>query len=115
MSNPQLIEVEAAGITANEMLLAKNAAEILHKHYPGHLWAVNVAESRLEVRNLYLSGEWGFILRIPDFYSASDWDKQILRAGGEILERYRQARGRVDEASIHQLPTDFAGRHKPEL
>jgi len=107
--------VDSPQLAINEFFLAKNAAEMLHKHYPGHLWAVAVDGYFLDVRNLYLDGRWGFRLAIPKFYSSSDWDKQVVRAGGEILERYRQRRARADEAALHNLPTNFAGLHKPEL
>jgi hypothetical protein len=107
--------IEGSQFKANELMLAKHAAELLHKHYPGHLWGVNVEGPFLDVRNFYLAGEWGFRLSIPAIYSASELDARIMRAGGEILERYRQRRGAVDEASVHTLTTDFAGRHKPEL
>ena len=106
--------VESPQLAVNEFFLAKNAAEILHKHYPGHLWAVAVDGYFLDVRNLYLSGNFGFRLSIPAIYSSSELDKRILRAGGEILERYRQRRAHADEASLHSLPTNFAGRHTPE-
>jgi len=107
--------VEATTLSGNEFFLAKNAAEVLHKHYPGHLWAVNVDGGLMDVRNLYLSGNWGFRLSIPAIYSSSELDKRIMRAGGELLERYRQRRAQADEAAIHTLTTDFAGRHKAEI
>jgi hypothetical protein len=106
--------IDSPQIAVQEFFLAKNAAEMLHKHYPGHLWAVAVDGPFLDVRNLYLSGDWGFRVSIPTFYSASEWDKQVMRAGGELLERYRQTRGHATD-NIHTLPTDFSGRHKPEL
>ena len=40
--------------------------------------------------------------------------KKVLRAGGELLERYRQRRGKADDAALFLLPTDFAGLHKPD-
>jgi hypothetical protein len=107
--------VESPQISVLEFNLCKNAAELLHKHYPGHLWAVSINGSVLDVRNLFLSGEWGFRLHVPAIYSSSDWDKRIITAGGEILERYKHRRGVVHEGHIHDLPTDFSGRHKPEL
>lgn len=107
--------VESPQLTANEFFLAKNTAETLHKHYPGHLWAVTVDGFFLDVRNLYLDGRWGFRLSIPAIYSSSELEKRVLRAGGEILERYRQSRGAANEASIHDLPVNFAGLHKPDL
>lgn len=102
-------------LAANEYFLAKNAAEVLHKHYPGHLWGVSVCESVLDVRNMALAGNWGFRLTIPAIYSISDWDKQIMRAGGALLEHYKQRRGQVDWRAITELPVDFAGNHKPDV
>ncbi len=104
--------VEAANITINELFLAKRAAEQLHTKYPGHLWAVSIDGSFLDVRNMALSGNWGFRVSLREMYSASDWDKKIMRAGGELLERYKQRRGVIDVASILALPTNFAGRHQ---
>lgn len=106
--------VESPQLAVNEFFMAKNAAEKLHACYPGHLWAVSIDGAFLDVRNLYLSGEWGYRLKIPQLYSSSEWDKQIMRAGGELLERYRQARSHATD-NILLLPTDFSGRHKPEL
>jgi hypothetical protein len=37
-----------------------------------------------------------------------------MRAGGELLERYRQRRAHADEAALHTLPTNFAGLHTPD-
>jgi len=36
--------------------------------------------------------------------------KEVMKAGGEILERYHLARGRFKEDEYDQLHTDFAGR-----
>ena len=113
MSN--LILTDAPEITVNEFYLAKHAAELLHRHYPGYLWTVNVNQGVLDVRNLNLDGQWGFTIKHVQSYSASDLDKKVMRAGGEILERYRQRRGTIDEAAILALPVNFAGRHSPEL
>lgn len=105
-----LILTDAPQITANEYLLAREAAEALHQHYPGYLWAVNVNGSVVDIRCLNLSGMWGYTLHIPAIYSASEWKKMVMRAGGEILERYRQRRGQFDEQRVREAPRDFAGR-----
>jgi hypothetical protein len=107
--------VDSPSITANEMVLARTVAEKLNKCYPGHLWATSIDGGRLIVKNLYLSGEWGFVIRLPDIYSISSLEHDVMRAGGELLERYRQRRGAMSIGDIADLPTDFAGRHKPEL
>lgn len=103
---------DAPDIPANDMLTAKNMAEVLHRHYPGHLWGVNCdgRTGMIYIRNLSLSGEMGFKLKMPDIYSASDLDKEVMRAGGEILERYRLSRGKFDAAQHAGLKQDFAGR-----
>lgn len=98
-------------IAANEMVIAREMADTLHTAYPGHLWAVNVdrANGVAHVRNLALSGKWGFVLRLPEMYSASEMGAQVKRAGGEILERYRMRRGAMDWDKYDELKTDVAG------
>lgn len=113
MSNEML--TAEPGLSTNEMLMAKRVAEKLHTTYPGHLWAVDVQGSLINVRDLYLSGLWGFTLSIPSIYSSSELDRQVVLAGGELLERFKQRRGAVDAASINSLPVGFDGHHKPEL
>ena len=61
-------------VAANEMVIARDMADILHNAYPKHIWAVNVdrAGGVAHVRNLALSGQWGFVIKLPDVYSASE-------------------------------------------
>lgn len=99
-------------INANDLIMSKTIAEALHAHYPGHLWAIT-CEGRtglITIRDLYLSGQYGYVLKIGDVFSISDLVKRSILAGGEILERFKLARGRFDEAAYHQLPTNFAGQ-----
>lgn len=106
-----------AGPTARELLLAKQSFDVLDRSYPGHLWGISVNERQgiADIRNFGLSGQWGYRLKLSDHYTASDWDKQVQRAGGEILERYRVARKRADDEAIAHMPVDFAGRHKADF
>ncbi len=104
-------------IAANDMVMAKEMADALHTAYPGHLWAVTCdgKSGMADVRNLFLSGQWGFRLHLKAIYSGSEFKREVLRAGGELLERYRLSRGRFMEAEYHNLATDFAGRLKADL
>jgi len=104
---------EKAFASFNDMHLAQQVAESLNKRYPGHLWAVAIPENQgiIQVRDLMLSGEWGFIIKLSDFASASELDKLAMRYGGELLERYNVARRGTNQAEIAMLPTDFSGRH----
>jgi hypothetical protein len=102
---------ETASSTANDHITAKTMADALDNHYPGHLWAVSADSSTglCTIRDLLLSGQMGCVLKIPAIYSASSFQADVIRAGGEILERYRLSRGRLDEAQYAGLKTNFAG------
>ena len=90
----------------NELLLSKKVGEHLNKHYPGHLWAVHVRGGVVMVQNLLLSGKWGFILKEKDL----DPDlKMVMRAGGELLERYNVSRGRLSNASMANVKKSNTG------
>ena len=90
----------------DDMGLAKRVGEALHKHYPGHLWAVTCEGEKgiATVRNMMLSGNWGFILKLTDVYDDPGM-KRVIRAGGEILERFRVSRAKVNHERIEELPT----------
>jgi hypothetical protein len=105
------IATDAPDINANDYVMSMNMANTLHQHYPGHLWAVTCDGTKgiATVRNLGLSGKWGFVLKLKDHSTASDWDKRIVRAGGELLERYRLTRGKLRIDEYGALNTDFSG------
>jgi len=105
--------------TANayEEVTAKNIAGTLDKYYPGHLWAVHVdgQQGVASIQNMMLQGKWGFRIFLGEEISATDLDKIVMRAGGEILERYRQSRGRADQDALGAVPTNFRGHAIPDL
>lgn len=113
MSNATLLDIAPDDeATPLDMALSKQIAEALHKHYPNQLWGVNV-EARtglITIRNLYLAGNWGYVLKMGAIYSASALEKDAIRAGGEILERFRMSRGAFDADKWSGAPVDFAGR-----
>lgn len=101
----------------NDILMARTAAEDLHAAYPAHMWAV-ACDGKigfLDVRNMALSGNWGFRIKLNKIYSGSDLKKKVLMAGGEVLERYRLARGKAQEQQYGDLKQDFAGNIKADL
>lgn len=102
MPNP----IDEMKITATEQLQAKNIAEHLIKHYPGHLWSVQVYQGVVIIKNLALSGDWGFVLH----QNKMDNDgREVIRAAGELLERYNLSRGRLIENQVNDLKQDFKG------
>lgn len=120
MSNTmEALTTDTPDLSANDFIMARNMAELLHKHYPGHLWAVTCDGTKgiATIRNLMLSGDWGFILKLPAIYSASEWDKRVVMAGGEVLERYRIARAGAERTMDQMIaaPKDFSGRILKDL
>ena len=88
---------------AQEHTTAKNVAEHLEKKYPGWLWAVHVMDGVAVVKSMRLSGNWGFVLhedKIDNDYKA------VTRAGGEILERYRQSTNSFNQTKYSDLVMD---------
>lgn len=100
-----VIQAYAKG-TSTEYLQAKNIAEYLHKHYPGHLWAVMVEKGIITIKNLALSGQWGFILHQDKIDNDG---RDIVRAAGELLERYNLHRGKLKENEFMDLKRNFKG------
>lgn len=105
-----LMQTTEAPISANDLIFAREAAETLNTSYPGHLWAVTVNGGMVDIRNLMLSDKYGYRLSMPATYSMSDFKARALKAGGEILERYRVSRGEANFDHLDTMAVDFAGR-----
>ena len=105
------LDDSAVQTCANDMILAKEIADTLTQHYGGWAWAVHVDGKNgvASIRNVQLSGTWGYVLKLVNMYSASDFRKDVVRAGGEILERFGVIRGAFNEGKYLQLRCNFAG------
>jgi len=90
------------------MAWSKRIAECLEKYFPGYMWAVHAdAKNNIAtVQSMALSGEYGFYLHLDKI---DNHNKKIIHAGGEILERYRVNRSRMDEAQVLNLSRDLRG------
>jgi|TARA_R110000744_G_scaffold352854_2_gene459105 hypothetical protein len=101
-------DVEKSDIfDVGDHLTAKNVAEALEKKYPNWLWAVHVMDGVVVVKSMRLSGNWGFVLhedKIDNDY------KSVMRAGGELLERFRMSRGQFNQDKyLSDLQMDHKG------
>ncbi len=72
----------------HELVMMKNIAATLERHYPPPKgmplwWGVEINHSVVNIFNLSLSGREGYILHVDKLS-----DEKVVRAGGEILERY---------------------------
>jgi hypothetical protein len=101
---------------ASLIILAKDGMDMLQKHYPGHLWAVQINECGhvLYVFNHALHSRWGYVLRTVEVEHDPS-RRCFLRAGGEILERFGMPRGRFDVHIYAALKKDVLGQCIPVL
>lgn len=101
-----LIDPGTTAIAPNDLVTAKQVGDLLNRHYPDHLWAINCqwAQGVLTIQNLRLPARYGYVVRLVDSYSASDLEARAKRGAGEILERYRLDRGRIDIDQWSALP-----------
>ena len=59
--------------------------------------------------NFNLSGEYGYVIKLQGIHSWDHIRTQVMRAGGEILERWRQNRGQFNDDRYAEAPRDFRG------
>lgn len=92
MITTELQRVPGHSYDANDVILAKNAADKLNQHYPGHLWMVHVNSEGgvMIIKNMAVSPDWGYILHINKIDPEM---KRVMNAGGELLERGWMKRG----------------------
>lgn len=88
--------------------MAHDILELLTVVYPGHPWSVNVYGDSTGggyfIRHLDFPANWG--QNQPQahlFGSASELRADVLRKGGELLERCSLARKRWDETPIKRM------------
>lgn len=115
MSDADIQTVEIMSADEIDLLdRAKDVAETLTKHYPGHLWAVAWAPGgTLIVKNLAISSQYGFTIDYAKICSSSDLVKAAVLAGGELLERAGMKRGTWDGQFAKQLEGSEARFFKP--
>lgn len=87
------------------------AIGVLFKHYPGHQWMVDLSGGVMNIRSANLSTNYGWRQRM-DEVDPKTFDKQIMRAGGEILERHNMPTQQMDIQIWNELPRDLRGAPK---
>lgn len=105
-------ETPKSARTPFEEQLCALAGKVLTTAYPGFHWAVRVEEvtGMWYVLNQDLSGEWGYRGKVGEVYSASSFEREVLMAGGGILEHFGVKRGAANQDALVILPVDYAGR-----
>lgn len=101
---------------ASLKILAKDGMALLEKHYPGWQWAIQINEfgGMMSIFNLHLHDAWGYTMRIIEI--EHDPTRSIfVKGGGELLERFKMPRGRIDYAALVNMERDIRGRGIPHL
>lgn len=98
---------------AADIALAKDMADLLQRHYPNHLWAVNVNSDGgvADIKAINISSIYGYRLFLSKVYQDPTL-RCVIKAGGEILERAHKAR----KGNDLQAPTILEGaaeKHQP--
>lgn len=82
-------------------MIAKLAAQLLSKHYANHWWMVGWAPGMvLCVKHGAGDSRYGYTIDAARAASISQLEKEIVMAGGELLERMGLKRGAWDGESI---------------
>lgn len=104
MSNILLNELSHGETAIADIEICKAVAGVLMRHYPGHVWHVGCDTSpnvmMIDIKLNYPDKlgclpKFGFKLRVTGCN-----DSKIMKAGGELLERYRLARTRATQYSM---------------
>lgn len=105
--------MQSAKELAASQAIAKQVAETLEKHHPGHAWSVyaDVMQGVVNIHNLNLSSEWGYVILMDEMINDPEM-RMTIRAGGEILERFGINQGRLNHDELHGKPMDLRGNLK---
>ena len=103
--------------------LATAILEVLEKHYPKYAGKWNIVINTdpkggiVQVRNLLISGKYGFQLPITWLSNYDDLKKLIMQQAGELLERHGLSRDfRSDvEQELHDMKRDYNGEAQPDV
>jgi hypothetical protein len=94
-----------------DMDLGKKIMDVLEKHYPLHAWFVdcNHEAGTATIQLMYqgrneklMIWKWGYMLHAHrlDEDDMLTLEKKVMRAGGEVLERYNMRRGALTENDL---------------
>lgn len=109
MADGQIVNVESHGETDQaDIAMCKDIFEQLSAHYPGHPWCIgaNSFSGAVDIKLLYNGPDqpimkFGYSLNIGGLDSDSG-RRKVMRAGGELLERYGLARAGFRDGDVHR-------------
>ncbi len=100
------------GSTIQGKRLAQQTFEILHLKFPGYTWMIGIDLDGgiLDIWVHNLPSGYGFTEHISKW---SPW--RIIRAGGEVLERWNVSRSRANQDEIAEIRARPLLLRRPEI
>tara|TARA_R110000851_G_scaffold331784_1_gene506510 strand:- start:136 stop:573 length:438 start_codon:yes stop_codon:yes gene_type:complete len=96
--------------------IAKTIGAELCGIYPGHGWTIE-ADSRngiAKICNKHMGFNAGYVYKLHDI-EFSTFKRDMMRIGGDILERYKLSRSRMIEDEVRSIARDLRGNAKVDL
>jgi hypothetical protein len=102
-------------VAAKEM--SDSVGPLLASTYPGYRWRVEADPKNgiVDIRCEHTNCKFGYTLIPSRYYSETQWRAAVIKAGGEILERFNMSRRSFDAVDFLSRPRDFAGLIHPDL
>ena len=107
---------DLVGIHASTAIIVKDMADLLVKHWPGFRWAIQPNEQG-KVFNVFcldFHNVWGYVIRYDDVMN-DPRRRAILKAGRELLHRFRYPGEKYDTALIAAMPRNRQGCCIPDV
>lgn len=107
---------EEAVYRIKDFEIAKTIGAELCGLYPGHGWTVE-ADARngiAKICNKHMGFNAGYVYKLHDI-EFSTFKRDMMRIGGDILERYKLSRGKMIEAEVFGVIRDLRGNAKVDL
>jgi hypothetical protein len=105
----EIKRVESHDIEPGDVMMAIRISEILERHYPGWGWMVFVDSeggvvdiTNLVLQTYTLGREYRYTLMLKDLGYEDEIERNVMRAGGEVIERMHQPRGPIYRAGLVQ-------------
>jgi hypothetical protein len=107
---------EEAIFRVKDFEIAKTIGQELCGLYPGHGWVVE-ADARngiAKICNKHMGVKAGYIYKLKDI-NIGTFKRDMMRVGGDILERYKLTRGKMIESEVLGVQRDHRGNAKVDL
>lgn len=107
---------EEAVYRIKDFEIAKMIGAELCGLYPGHGWVVE-ADARngvAKICNRHMGHHAGYVYKLKDI-EFSTFKRDMMRVGGDILERYKLSRSKMIELEVLGVARDLRGNAKVDL